>query len=373
MNAIHRRFLICALAGAVSLQAAPFLAIGDNAELFLTATAGVRYEDNVLLTEKNTKDDVVLQFVPGLELTFGKNSLFSGSLIFQETISEYVDNSKLSNNLESVFFNSAYKGTKLTVKANASYREVQQNTRDVLNAAALTRRNVINAGINGELVLTEKSKVGAGFAYADTHYKTAGYNDSTTYTTPVNYYFAVTPKIDLSAGIRYRQTQVQKGNDYDDLYYNIGARGKFTPKLSGKFSVGYTERDPDVGAKTGLLGLDFDLDYLLTPKTGLKFTASNDFAASSTGGVSQEILSLGLSASTQISTQLAASASVNYQDIDYRSGRSDDFLVFGLSASYAFNQHIAGILAYSFQDNDSNVAGASFTANVVSLSASLRY
>ncbi len=374
MNVLHRYLISCAMAGCVTVQAAPFLAIGDNAELFVTATTGVRYEDNTLLTENNTVDDVVLQFVPGIELIFGKNSLYSGSFVAQESITHYLDNDSIDSNLESFFFKSDYAFSRLSMSLDASYKMLEQNSRDVTNAATLTRRDTYDVSFNGEYGLTEKIKFGSGVSYSNTNYKTAGFNDSKSYTVPVNLYYAITPKVDLSIGVRHHETIIESAPDFKDDYYNIGARGEFTPKLSGHFSVGFTDRQPEAGKSSSLIGMDFDLSYAFSPKTNFTFNASNDFSASSVGGTSQEVLSFTFGGTTQITSQLSTSASVTFQQADYTpGGRSDDFIVFNISASYAFNQHISTSLTYNFQQNDSSLAGASFTANVISLNASFRY
>lgn len=373
MNAMHRCLVSSVLLGSASLSAAPFLAIGDSSELFLTATTGARYEDNVLLTENGEVDDVALEFVPGIELVFGKGSLYNGTFVVQEKFTEYLDNDDLSSNLTSVIFDSNYEGSKLTGSLGGSFREIEQNNRDLAGNPDLTRRDVTAAYLKGELAITEKSKIGTGVDYRDTNYRVAGFNDSTTYAVPLNYYFAITPKVDLSAGIRYRETQVSGAGDYTDVYYNVGARGDFTSKLTGKFSIGLTERDPENGSSTSLLGMDFDLSYAVSPKTVAKLTIGNDFDTSSSGGVSQEVFNVGLSANTQISANFSAGASASYQNADYSTGREDDFITLGLNASYVFNEHITGVIAYSYQDNDSSIAGGSFVANVVSVSAVFRY
>lgn len=373
MNAMHRCLVSSVLLGSASLSAAPFLAIGDSSELFLTATTGARFEDNVLLTENNTLDDVALEFVPGVELVFGKGSLYSGTFAVQHKFVEYLDNDSLSSDLGSYLFDSTYSGSKLKGSLAASFREIEQNNRNIANAASLTRRDVTNVALKGELAVTEKSKVGSAINYGDTNYRTAGFNDTTTYSVPVNYYFAITPKVDLSAGVRYRETEVSGASDYTDIYYNVGARGDFTSKLTGSFTIGLTERDPEVGKDSSMLGMDFDLSYAVSPKTVAKLTIGNDFDTSSSGGTSQEVFNVGTSVNTQINASLSAGANVSYQNAEYSTGREDDFYVIGLNASYVFNQHITGVLAYSYQNNDSNIAGGSFEANVLSVSAVFRY
>ena len=50
-------------------HAAPFLAIGDGAELFATGTLGVRADDNIFLSGKATSD-TIFDVNPGLTLDF---------------------------------------------------------------------------------------------------------------------------------------------------------------------------------------------------------------------------------------------------------------------------------------------------------------
>ena len=60
--------LIIALAALSSVvQAAPFLAIGDGAELFATGTLSVRADDNIFLSSKTTSD-TIFDINPGLTL-----------------------------------------------------------------------------------------------------------------------------------------------------------------------------------------------------------------------------------------------------------------------------------------------------------------
>ena len=52
-------------------SAAPFLAAGDGAELFLTAMVGVRADDNIYLSG-NGLDDTIFDINPGVEFVFGQ-------------------------------------------------------------------------------------------------------------------------------------------------------------------------------------------------------------------------------------------------------------------------------------------------------------
>lgn len=368
-----RRLILLSSITAAPAFAAPFLAIGDNAELFVTARTEARYEDNLTLSSNDEESDEIFEFVPGAEINFGKNSITKGSLVAYERFTAYSTNPELNDALANVLFKTNYDGAKLKLATNASFRESSQNSRDA-RSAVLVRRNYTNAGVDGEYALTEKSKFALGAAYADTDYKTTGFTDQESYSVPANYYFAISPKVDLSAGLTYRETDVKAaGADSEDIYYNVGARGEFTSKLTGSFSVGLNTREYDNGNDESGLGLKAGLSYEYSPKTTLSLDLSRDFeTGADASGIETSSVTLG--ARTSLTAALSANAALTYQELDYLSNnRSDDYVVASLGVSYSYNQNLSFDAGYNFSDNDSDAAGASFTANVFTLGANFRY
>ena len=368
-----RRLILLSSITAAPAFAAPFLAIGDNAELFVTARTEARYEDNLTLSSSNEESDEVFEFVPGAELNFGKNSITKGSLVVYERLTAYSSNPELNDTLANVLFKTNYNGAKLNLSTNASFRESSQNTRDA-RGASLVRRDYTNAGVDGEYALTEKSKFALGVAYADTNYKLAGFTDQESVSVPVNYYFAISPKVDLSAGLTYRDTSVDAaGADSEDIYYNVGARGEFTSKLSGSFSVGLNTREYDSGADESGLGLKAGLAYDLSPKTALSLDLSRDFeTGADSSGIETSAVSFG--ARTEVTSALSVNASLSYQQLDYLSiDRSDDYIVASVGVSYSYSQNLSFDAGYNFSDNDSDLDASSFTANVFTVGANFRY
>jgi polysaccharide biosynthesis protein VpsM len=375
-----RRLALLSSLSAAPAFAAPFLAIGDNAELFLTARSEVRYEDNITYSSANELADEAFELVPGVEVLFGKNSLTKGSFSAFERVTSYSEYTNLNSNLTNLVFDSSYDGARLDLGADASFRELNQNSRDARFAATLVRRDTYNAGVDGEYALTEKSKLGLAGRYNRTQYKTAGLTDQSNYTVPVNYFFAITEKVDLSAGYRYRQDDVNAVDaDSDNHFFNIGARGEFTPKLSGKFSVGYNLRDPEASGREDekSIGLNAGFAYAYSPKTNITLDLLNDFeTGSDTRGYETSSITVG--ASTSLTAALVLRGSVGYSMFDYLSGggapdREDDYIVLGLGFSYIYNDHVNFDAGYALNDNDSELAGASFTANVFRVGANFRY
>lgn len=374
-----RLLLITALT-ATPLFGAPFLAIGDNAELFLTARAETRYEDNITFTtddDANKSEDVVFEAKPGVELLFGKNSLTTGSFTAAERLIAYSDNNDLNTQLAELAFNSSYSGSKLTLLTRASFTERNQNEKDT---TGLIRRDATNLGVTGELSVSEKSKLGAGLSYDKTDYEKSNFEDRESYVAPINYYFAVRPKVDLSFGIQYRKTEVDETGpvslDSDQVFYNLGARGEFTPKLSGTFRVGYATREDSDDNKSDIIGLDAGLVYQYSMKTQFTLDLGNDFDTSSSGQ-GQEVSSISAGIRSSIAPGLTVSASLAYDMTEYIgsvSNREDDYYRGFLGVAYTVNKNLSLEANYNYLDNSSSSSkGSEFSANILTLAANLRY
>jgi polysaccharide biosynthesis protein VpsM len=367
-----------------SAFAAPFLAIGDNAELFVTGAASAAYNDNILLSPDGAElEDEIFTFVPGFDLQFGKDSLLKGNILGTATLTSYSDNTQLNNQLLGIGSNVSYQSGAVSLQGNASFNELDQATVDVLGAGGrLVERHVTAAGIKGEVEASEKISFGSGFSYGFTDYKDNGGIDEKNYSVPVNVYYELTPKVDLSAGVTYTRTNLDSANTqgadkFDSYYYNVGARGSFTPKLSGNFSVGINDRNANVGPDDDAsLGADASLAYAYTDKTQFSLGVARNFANSSTSGDSYENTSVTLGASSAITVDWQLRASLTYRQLDYQNrDQTDDYIEATLGATYVINQNLTTSATYTYRDNSSSgsAAGTEFDNNVFALSISARY
>jgi hypothetical protein len=361
------RTLVASLTTFAAAHAAPFLALGEGAELFLTATVGFRADDNIFLTSNETSD-TIFDFNPGVELVFGRGSLTSGSFRFVENIARYSDNGNLDTELSSFSFNSKYDDGKTTFGTRAAYDQLNQNSPGL---TGLTRRNVFAGGLDAEVSVTEKSSVGFGINYRDADYLRAGYSDLRTVTLPIDYYWAVSSKVDLSLGYRFRNSDVQTGLDSKDHFFRVGFRGEFSPNMTGSVKVGVGQRDFSGAGSEDILDLDASLDFKVSAKSTIRLTASNDFDVSGQGQ-QQKIFSFGGSFSSQVSEVLSLRAGLNFGKYDYYT-REDDFVEGSLSMNYAVNRYLSIAAAYAYRNNDSGLANGDFRNNVFSLSANFRY
>ena len=297
-----------------SAFAAPFCAIGDNAELFLTGQAGVRFDDNILLSPggPNKKSDTILSFTPGLELDFGKDSLIKGILSVSETFTNYMSHSEFNTQLTSLNFKADYSGSEKTrVGTNAFYNQFDQTT--YAANGTNVRRNVYGGGVDGEYSLSPKTSFGSGISFSRTEYVQSGDVGSKDYGIPLNVYYGITPKVDLSAGLTYSRSDLDNGLSYDDYYYNIGARGEFTPKLKGNFSIGYDDRKGSGGAgakDNSSVAFHSGLTYAYSEKTTMTLNADKGFTNASSGTSTQKNTGVSLGAQTDISAAWKLNASL---------------------------------------------------------------
>lgn len=362
-------------------SAAPFLAIGDGAELFILGTLGVRSDDNVKLSTDNEISDTIFDINPGVQITFGKNAQFSGSLTLVDAFANYSDNSSLNTQLFSGDFVSKYDDGKLKLNFSAGYHELNQNTADI---QGLSRRDQFVVSAGTEVEVSQITSVGAAINFDHTNYKRKTFNDYDDLSIPLNFYYKFDPKIDLSAGYRYRNFEASgTSKDSTDHFFNVGARGQFTEKLKGTVAVGITTRKVDGGGSEDIPGAEGSLTYEITPKTSIQFGFANDFGTAPQGE-EQKNFTLNAGIVSKIDEQWAVNAGITRRSIDYyttKGGREDVYFEGTVGVSYIINAYATIKAGYAYRNNDSDIAtpagkknnGVDFTNNVFSLSANFRY
>ena len=359
----------------VSSHAAPFMAIGDGVELFLTGGLGIRADDNIFLSS-TAESDLIFDLTPGVEIAFGKNAQFKGTLKLKDHFASYADHSDLNTNLFSGSLGTSFDDGKLKLKFGTGYRELNQNSFDVRPTVAgttpgLVRRDVFDANAEAEVEISQLTSVAAGLIFSRENYKRAGYTDAEMLTVPIDVFYKMSPKTDVSVGYRYRSTTVDLGLDSTDHFFNVGARGEFSPKLTGRFAVGLNRREIERAGTDNQLGLDAAFAYELTPKTTLEVGAANDFGTSPQG---QQIQNTSLRAQViaRIAAEWSVSAGASWRAIDY-GVRTDDYYEFQLAAAYIVNANIRILGGYVHRNYGSNSRFTEFKNNVFSVSADFRY
>jgi hypothetical protein len=356
----------------------PKIDLGRNASLHFTADLSARYDDNVFLVKDNRVGDEILSATPGVVFAFGQSSLANGSLSYQEDFEKYIHNTSSAQQLGTGLGNFGYSNDRLDLNASAGYTQSSQNQEGFIipGQRVVVRRDQLDLSSSQEVHFTEKTSAGVGEDYSSTHYLTSGLGLVNDYSLglPVNLYYSIRPKVDLSAGFTPSEIKTPgngPGSTQENRYYNIGARGDFTPKLTGSFSVGYTTSTVTQSGNTALFSFSGNFGYALSPKTNLGLTASRSFGAGSQGEQTKNT-TLALTASTSFSPRWQGSASLTYQNIGYPA-RTDNNIVGTVSATYVFSTKVTATLSYSLNNNYSTLSAADFTDNIVSLDVGFKY
>lgn len=369
------RFSLLAVAVGCSGHAVPFLSIGGGAELFLTGSLGLRADDNIYLA-KDATSDLIFDLTPGAEISFGKNAQFKGKLALAEAFTSYADNSPLNTNLFSADFVSRYDDGKLRLGYDLGFRELNQNSFDARPTLAgltpgLVRRDNFATSATAESEISQITAVTTSITFTRDNYKRAGYADTDSLTVPIDLYYKWTPKTDLSLGYRYRDTQVEIGQDSTDHFFNVGARGEFSPKLTGRFAVGLNTRKLVGGGDASQLGLEAKFAYELTPKTVLEFGATNDFGTSPQGQQLKNKTVSGL-VTAKLSPEWSVNTGLSWRTIDYGS-RTDDYVEAHLGTTFIVSTNVRIVGTYHYRDYGSDLRPSEFKNSVFSLAANFRY
>lgn len=353
----------------------------------VTADFGVSRDDNIYLTDTDKNSDTIVSVTPGLAFRLGQNSLANFSIGYRQAFTRYENGSVPNVSLGAGSAAFGYETGSLTVAGAATFQQLNQNNREVasLGQKAIYRRDQLGINTSAESRFTAKTSGRIGANYNKSEYKTGGFTGSEEIGVPVKLYLAATPKVSMSVGAGYRRVKPQNGGETGrDMDYNIGARGEFTPKLSGELSVNYRTRQVGSYAAEDLWGFSGAFSYELTPKASASLDVSRDF---STGALGESLKnsSYAFKASAELTQQWQMGAGLVYRHLNYgppvfsptnaptQTGRNDRYWEGNLQASYRFRSWLSATADYTLRNNDSTLPGAQFSNNILSLTVGWRY
>jgi hypothetical protein len=376
MNRLTRAAIVAIALLPLSASADPLLSFGEDVPLFITASASIRHDDNVFLSPTDKVADTIYLFVPGIDLHYTGGKATAG-ITFSEQFSRYASNHDLDDQLANVAANVGYQGAETTFGATASYAQEDQTTTTAENLDETVKHSIAAVAANLEGEITAKTRVGVTPSFTRVEFPEVGFVDSNIVTLPVDLYYAVTPKTDVSVGYSYSKTTTQNGvGDAKSDFINVGARGQFTPKLNGQVRVGVTELKPAAGqgASTSQVGLETSLNYAYSPKTTFSLYANNGFAPSAAGNQT-EVFSGGISGNFELSQAWSANLTAGFSQTKYLilPPRTDHFWNLAASVSYTVNTSLNLSASYVFRKNTSQLEEFTFDDGIATFTAACRF
>ena len=368
------------LSSAAWLQASPLFSVGDNVDVFFDGSSTLTWSSNLFNDESGEVDDLLLTLTPGFEVDFVRGeSNVDLSLLARYDLLRYHDSNEVDTELAHIKAKGSYEAARLDLTASASFDESQTASSQGQNLPGqLFESEATRVGLEGEYQLSPKFSFGAGVNYYDTKYVSANtvgaFADREEVSVPVDIYYELTPKLDLSLGYSRVEAEVGAAGSaaYDQVtnFYSLGARGELLPKLSGFLKLGYRENE---FTNKDMFGADLDFSYAVTQKLNSSLALSRDFGVGGAGD-STENSSIKLRADYSIDEQYSVSANLGYDLRDYQSSdREDDQYSAGVRLNYVLNQNWRLSTGYTYSENDSSQALSSYVNHALNLSASLRY
>ena len=400
--------LKCITAGLLSLiiassvMAAPLVSIGNNADIFFNGSSSLRWSSNIFSDADNEESDLSWTVSPGFEINVGRGvSNADLTVITRYDVLKYQDNDQLDTELFHVQAMGSYETGRLELSSNFSFGEYKLNSGDRNVVGDLVEFDDTKSDLEAEYQFSQKFSYSAGFVHHEREFQTYQDNFSNRETTrfPLNVYYELTPKLDLSLGYTHSKTDIEGGNSiggvYDPIssyeqdsdFFNIGLRGNIRTKLTGFFKIGYRKVSADDTILTtngvqvdridrndrNMLGLDASLTWMASNKLSYQLALSRDY---DTGGLGQsrEITSANLTGNYSINSQWTAMANLGYTDRDSTFiGLQEEQLSGGLRFMYSLNEYWRFSAGYSYYENDSNQAIRSYENETLDLTAILRY
>jgi polysaccharide biosynthesis protein VpsM len=373
------------LAAAPLVHGAPLLSLGDQADLYVTAQAGLQYESNLFLLADNEESDYFVNFTPGLEFRLGRpgSTPFSAVASYQHQFRKFFDFDELDDEYPTARVRVSYDEGALKFSSSASYLETASNTQDASLNGDLVKSERTNWSTLASYRVSPKTSFSTGFEYSILDYERVSFTDSESYSIPANFYYAVTPKTDVSFGYRYREVSADDkpgvvGTDFTDHFFNIGARNEILPKLTGNIQVGYQTREADLDGVEDEDGISIQssLRYEITPKLAGRLVLNRDFdvGAATSRTVTRNTARVGVDFA--VSPLMTIRSDIGYLLADYAGiDREDETFTFDVSANYRPNDMLSVSARYGYRDNqsDGQNSATSYENHIFSVSASLRY
>jgi hypothetical protein len=404
--------LLIAFAGIISVGTSlfggsPLYTFNEWADLYFDGNASVAWDSNIFRDEEKEESDLTYRISPGLELNLGRGlSAYDMTVRTSYDFIWYQDNDHLNKENFHINTSGVYRGSRLDLSGRLGYNENQITSGEDNMRRMMIETEDVDGRIDGEYRISPKLSFGAGVHYFDRDYSNGSRNelaDRNHLRFPFDLFYGFTPKVDLSAGYTYKAGEIddhQRGDTlvggYDTTahFFNVGARGRFFPKLTGFFKVGYRTQDSDDsynvrngqrtradrgrGGSDGHIGLNSGFTWNPTQKSTHNIKLSRDFGVGGEG-TTTEVSRIRMDSSYSLNPRWSASSNLGYTLRDYQAkggrnrNREDNQYLLGVGLNYTAPDYWRFSGGYSYQDNDSSRSGYSYVSHNFYLTAQLRY
>ncbi|BDS07614.1 hypothetical protein NT6N_26540 [Oceaniferula spumae] len=351
----------------------------------LSASAGVRYEDNIFLTSTNEKSDVITTISATLRFVSAEDGAAENtfSVAYSPSYSMYASDSDSNNLGHALTFTLGKEMPKTSIRFNLSYSKSSGSNRFV---SGIVDHGSLNAGLSISHLLTGKTSLNLGFGYGFDNFGNGALFDNNSYNVRLGLRYQATGKISVGPYVSYRNTDLSDGGgSFDQAVYGYGVSATY--RVTGKTTLtgsigGSTNSFSDSGSGSDESALTWSIgaNHQISEKTSIRASFYRNYKASYTFEDAGYLATgLALSATHTVSDRLSLYATVTYENDDYfRATNSsyrleEDYYSLVLGSNYRFSNGLSVGANAKYQTNDSTQALNEFDGLSFGITASYNF
>ncbi|MFZ4695085.1 MAG: outer membrane beta-barrel protein [Verrucomicrobiia bacterium] len=369
--------------------------LGERAEygkIACRANQEFTWDDNLFLVETGKVSDWASVSTPSLSWLLGTPSNNSVELAYNVNVVRYLDRTDEDGEEHHPSLGATFTLGRTRLKLTDDVECVTGGTNRLggNEIAARVDKTTNRVSMGSDTELSDKVSLGLSFNRFDYDPK-GGLIEHWQMDGGATVYYRAFAKADIFVAANGGRMEQRDGLRQDFISGSLGARGTFTPTLTGRASVGgeYRESSLSTVGDNGHLIFSGALTQVFDPLTTLTLRAGRS-VESSISQINQTYVntSAGFRVDYQFGPSLDASGSTRkfLFGLDYQYDRSDFDLPSAGNPAQRANLHTAAVsleyriqdcwkvyVVYRFQDNGSNLTGNDYRDNRVSLGTSLQF
>jgi len=341
-----------------------------------------QYDSNIYYRDRDVVDDLITRVSPGVNFYVGRPEENHISLTYTLDSPFYAKNDQLDNLNHTFTLEPRWHGARLDVHGTDSFQVLNSVLGGIYLVAAnqSLERNVTANDYTVQYRISPKTLVYARGAYNATDWASGTYlQDYNTLTGTGGFGFQALPKVVFFGEGYYGQTATNpnRPSNTNDVFSMkgphmtftgayLGARGDFTPKLTGEVKVGYEFREFSNGAEVpGGLVAGVSLTHRLNERTTTRLSYLRQSVVSveyNAQTYDLDAINLQFSRAFGAAGKWTANATGSVGSYTYSgnvfANRQDFLYTWGLGLSYAIQEWMKAGFAYDFTKFESNYPGA---------------
>lgn len=205
-------------------------------------SAGVRYDDNIFLTNGDEESDVIYHITPSITLNNGGDgsALNTVELRYTPSFQFYTDNTDNNSVDQNVELNYGLNHWRTRIMLTLGYTNASGSDR---YSSGFFERETYYARVGVDYSLSEKTRLNFNAGSSLEGFDTGGLLDTDSYYTDLTWFYKYSPKLDLGLTLGHSGSLVSDNADHRS--YRIGPRINYnvTQKTTIDASGGYEFRD----------------------------------------------------------------------------------------------------------------------------------